>query len=189
MNKQFELLKFVFEFTAGSVCLCGVCCPVVVFGLSVRLLWVRLLWVRLLWVVMEDCDACTVCVVCVFDARLLGCEGDGNAGVGSGGGVGAVSAYMGCICGSGVLASAGGVLEMSVVRGVGGVYDLCMCLAWGGVGGVGGERVIGLGLGFTNSGGTWRKCDMCFGCGVVGREWMGGLGQGLGGWGGVMSVL
>ena len=62
MNKQFDLLKFVFEsvyvdfqydeisltFTAGSVCLCGVCSPVVVLGLSVRLLWYPMSWVRLL---------------------------------------------------------------------------------------------------------------------------------------------
>ena len=33
---------------------------------------------------------------------------------------------MGGTCGSGVLASAGDVLEISVVRGVGGVYDMCM---------------------------------------------------------------
>ena len=32
-----------------------------------------------------------------------------------------------------------------------------MCLARGGVGGVGGEWVTGLGLGFPNSGGTWGK--------------------------------
>ena len=31
-----------------------------------------------------------------------------------------------------MLASAGDVQEMCVVRGVGGVYDLCMCLARGG---------------------------------------------------------
>ena len=51
VNKQFELLEFVFEsvyvdlrhdeiyltFTAGYVCLCGVCSPVVVLGLSVTL--------------------------------------------------------------------------------------------------------------------------------------------------------
>ena len=51
VNKQFELLKFLFEsiyvdlqydeisltFTAGSVCLCGVSSPVVVFGVFVRL--------------------------------------------------------------------------------------------------------------------------------------------------------
>ena len=56
---------------------------------------------------------------------------------------------------------------MSVVRGVGGVYDMCMSLARSGMGGVG---VRGLGLGFTNPGGTWRKRDMClcFGCGGVG---------------------
>ena len=69
------------------------------------------------------------------------------------------------------------MLEMSVVRGVGGVCDMCMCLTRGGVGGVEGEWVTGLGLGFTNSGGTWRKWNMClcFGCGGVGgvgREWM-----------------
>ena len=38
-------------------------------------------------------------------ARLLGCEGDGNTDVGSGGGVVVVSAYMGGTRGSGVLAS------------------------------------------------------------------------------------
>ena len=62
MNKQFELLEFVFEsvyvdlqydeiyltFTAGSECLCGVCSPVVVIGMSVRLSWYPMLWVRLL---------------------------------------------------------------------------------------------------------------------------------------------
>ena len=71
---------------------------------------------------------------------------------------------------------------------------MCVCLARGGVGGVGEEWVTGLGLSFTNSGGTWRRWDMClcFGCGGVGvgigGEWMAGLGQGQGGWGGVMSV-
>ena len=60
---------------------------------------------------------------------MLGCEGDGNAGVGSGGGVVAVSAYMGGTRDSGVLTSACDVLEMSVVRDVGGVCDMCMCLA------------------------------------------------------------
>ena len=54
------------------------------------------------------------------------CDGHGNAGVWSGGGVVAVSAYMGGTRGSGVLSSAGEVLEMSVVRGVGGVRDMCM---------------------------------------------------------------
>ena len=72
-----------------------------------------------------------------------------------------VSAYMGATRGSGVLSSAGDVLEMSVVRGVGGVCDMCMCLARGGVGGVVGEWVTGLGLGFTNFGGTWGKWAMC----------------------------
>ena len=53
MNKQFELLEFVFDsvyvdlqygdiyitFTAGYVSLCCVCGHVVVFGLSVTLSW------------------------------------------------------------------------------------------------------------------------------------------------------
>ena len=38
----------------------------------------------------------------MYATRLLGCEGDGNAGVGCGGGVVVVSAYMGGTCGSGV---------------------------------------------------------------------------------------
>ena len=48
-----------------------------------------------------------------------------------------------CICGtrgSCVLSSTCDVLEMSLVRGVGGVCDMCMCLARGVVGG---ERVSG----------------------------------------------
>ena len=43
---------------------------------------------------------------------------------------------MGGTCGSCVLSSAGDVLEMSVVRDVSVVCDMCMCLARGGVGGV-----------------------------------------------------
>ena len=45
-----------------------------------------------------------------------------------------VSACMTGTRGSGVLSSTGDVLELSVVRGVGGVCDMCMCLARGGVG-------------------------------------------------------
>ena len=59
VNKQFELLEFVFDsvyvdlqydensltFTAGFVCLCGVCSDVVVVGLSVRLSWFPM-WIR-----------------------------------------------------------------------------------------------------------------------------------------------
>ena len=78
--------------------------------------------------------------------RVLGCEGDGYACVGSGGGVVPVSACMSGTRGSGVLSSTGGVL----VRGVGGVCDMCMCLARGGLGGEGGEWMRELGLGFTN---------------------------------------
>ena len=74
-----------------------------------------------------DWDACTVvCVAYVYAARLLGCDGDSNAGVWSGRCVVAVSAYMGGTHSSGVLSSAGDVLEMSVMRGVG------VCLGGGG---------------------------------------------------------
>ena len=96
--------------------------------------------------------------------------------------------------GSGVLPSTGDVLEMSVVRGVGGVCNMCMCLARGGVGGERGEEGVEwmreLGLGFTNTVGTGGVLDMflCFGCGGVGGEWVGGLDQGWELWGGVMSV-
>ena len=83
--------------------------------------------------------------------------------------------------GSGIVSSADDVLEMSVVRGmrrVGGVCEMCMCLARGGVGG---EWMRGLGLGFTNPVGTGGVCEMCM-ClarGGVGGEWMRGLGLGF----------
>ena len=48
----------------------------------------------------------------MFAAILLGCKGDGNAGVLSGVYVVAVRAYMGGTRGSGVLGSACDVLEM-----------------------------------------------------------------------------
>ena len=90
-----------------------------------------------------------------------------------------VSACMSGTCGSGVLSSTGDVL----VRGVGGVCDMCMCLARGGVGG---KWMRELGLGFINPTGIGGVLDMClcFGCGGVGGEWVGGLGHGSGavGW-------
>ena len=63
----------------------------------------------------SDCDPCTVACVCA--ARVTGDV--------SGRGVVAVSAYMGGTRGSGVLSSAGDVLEMSVVGVIGGV---CVCV-------------------------------------------------------------
>ena len=98
------------------------------------------------------------------------CEGHGNAGVASG------EVCMCGTCSSGVLSSStstGDVLEMSVVRGVGGLCG--MCLAQGGVGGEGGEWMKELGLGFTNPVGTRGVLDMClcFGCGGVAGEWVG----------------
>ena len=47
----------------------------------------------------------------------------------------------------------------------------CVTCVWIGAGWGGrcwGEWVTGLGLGFTNSGGTWGKWGLCFGCGGVG---------------------
>ena len=131
---------------------------------------------------MSAVVAVTVMHVLLFmlhACALRECEGDGNAGLGSVGGVVAVSAYMGGTRGSGVLSSACDVLEISMMRGVGRVCDMCMCMARECVGG---EWVRGLGLGFTNRGGTGGKCDMClcFGCGGVdgvGVEWVGGLGN------------
>ena len=47
-----------------------------------------------------------------------------------------------------------------LVRVVGGVCDMCMCLARGGVSGEGGEWMRELDLGFTNSVGTWGVLGM-----------------------------
>ena len=96
--------------------------------------------------------------------------------------------HVGGILGSGIVSSAADVLWISVVRGMrggGGMCEMCMCLARCGVGG---DGVIGLGLGFTNPVGTGGVLDMCLGCGSVGEEWVGCLDRGLEGWGGLMSV-
>ena len=74
-----------------------------------------------------------------------GFDGDGNAGVGAGGGVVAVSRgceYMGGTHGSGFVFTADDVLEISVVhgrRGVDGMREMCTCSTQGGLGGVGVE--------------------------------------------------
>ena len=54
-------------------------------------------------------------------------ECEGNASVGDGGRVVVVSSWhVGCKCGSGIVSSAADVPGM---RGVGGVCEICMCLA------------------------------------------------------------
>ena len=79
-----------------------------------------------------------------------------------------MSACMSGTRGSGVLSSTGDVL----VRGVGGVCDMCMCLARGGVGGEGGEWMRELGLGFTNPLGTSEgECWTCV-CVLVAVVWV-----------------
>ena len=60
---------------------------------------------------------------------------------------------------------------------VGGVCEMCMCLALGGVGGERGEWMRGLGLVFTNPVGTGGVLDMCL-----------YFDKGLEGLGGVMYV-
>ena len=82
--------------------------------------------------------------------------------------------------GSGVWSSTGDVFEMSVARGFGGVCDMCMCLARGGVGGERGEWMRGLGMGFTNPVGIGGVLDVCLcfgygGVGGVGGECVGGV--------------
>ena len=64
---------------------------------------------------------------------------------------------------------------------------MCMCLTRGGVGG---EWMRELGLGFANPVGTGGVLDMClcFGCGRGWCRWGVGLDQGRERWGGVMSV-
>ena len=69
--------------------------------------------------------------------------------------------------GSGVLSSTGDVL----VRGVGGVCDMCMCLARGSVGGEGGEWMRELSFGFTNQVGT-RGVGVGHVCVLVAVVWV-----------------
>ena len=97
--------------------------------------------------------------------------------------------------GSGIVFSAADVRWMIVVRGmreVGGVCDV-YALGSGRRGWRGGDRMRGLGLGFTNpvvTGGMLYLC-LCLGCGGVGGvsgQLVRGLDQGLEGWDGVMSV-
>ena len=80
----------------------------------------------------------------------------GSAGVEDGECVDGMSAgheNLGGTRDSGIMSNAADVIEMSVVRemkGVGGVCEMCMCLAPGGVGGDGSEWIRGFCLGFTN---------------------------------------
>ena len=93
--------------------------------------------------------------------------------------------HVGRTHGSGMVASAADLLSMSVVHwmcGVGGVCEMCVCLAWGSVGGEGDER-IGFGL--------YQSCGnrgSVGGVSVFWLWWVGSLDQILEGWGGVMSV-
>ena len=83
VNKQFELLEFGFWFYSWwhviwwdflSILLqgvCGVCSPVVVIGLSVRLSAYPMLWMQLLrWLWCMYCCLCCMCVWCE-SARVI----------------------------------------------------------------------------------------------------------------------
>ena len=124
VNKQFELLEFVFDFvyvdlqydeifltfTAWSVCLCGVC---------------RRPWSVCEVVVVPYVDAVvavTVVRVMLFVLHVWMHE------------------FVGGMRGSCNASSTSDVLG---VRGVGGVCEMCMCLARGGLGGDGGEWMGG----------------------------------------------
>ena len=100
--------------------------------------------------------------------------------------------HVGGTRGSGIVSSAADVWCVGCEELV--EYVRCICV-WFGVAWVerGGVWMRGLGLGFTNHVGTGGVLDvcLCFGCGRVGGvggEWLGGLDQGLEGWGGVMTV-
>ena len=95
-----------------------------------------------------------------------------------------MSACMSGTCGSGVLPSPGDVL----VRGVGGVCDMCMCLARGGVGGERGEWMRELGFGLYQSSGDRGSVGHVS---VSWLRWCGrwGVGRGLGQGSGVVLCL
>ena len=176
VNKLFELLEFVFDSVYVDLQYDEISLAFIVVSVVI---WSSLLC---LWGCRGtlcgyggccDCDACTVvCVAWVSAERVWWCEVDGNASVEDGWGVESAG-HVGGTRGSGVVYNAADVLWMSVVLevwGVGGVCEMCMCLARGGVGGAGGEWMRGLGLGFTNPVGTGGVLDvcLCFGCGGVG---------------------
>ena len=87
--------------------------------------------------------------------------------------------YVGGTRGSGIMSTAADVLGMSVVRGmrgVGGVYEMCMCLARDVVGGEGDERIgFGLYQSCGNRGSVGRVFGLWWCRWEVGR----GLSQGL----------
>ena len=88
--------------------------------------------------------------------------------------------HVGVTRDSGIVSSASDVLWMSVVRGmrgVGGVCEMRMCLARGGVGGEWSEWMRG--LSFTNPVGTGGVLDVCLCLGCSGGEWVRGLDHGL----------
>ena len=91
---------------------------------------------------VDDVTVMRVLLFVLHVCMLRECEGDGNAGV-----VVVSAGHVGCTRGLGIVSSKADVQWNSVVHGLQGVSEvceMCMCLARGGVGG---ERVSGLGLG------------------------------------------
>ena len=94
--------------------------------------------------------------------------GDGEAVVA----VSAGHTYVGVTRGSCIVSSVADVLGMSVMRGVDGVCEICMCLVRGGMGG---KWIRGLFLQYCENRGVCNMC-LCLGCGSVdgvGGLWMG----------------
>ena len=93
--------------------------------------------------------------------------------------------HVGGTRGSSIVSSAADVLWMSVVRGMRGVGGVCVWLSAAWVVSGCEDWVLALTI-------RWEQFFLdvcvCFGCGGVGGEGVGGLDQGLEGWGGVMSV-
>ena len=102
------------NFTAGSVCLCGVCSHVFVLVTYVDAM-VAVIVMHVMLFVLHVC-------------MLRECEGDGNAASGDGGDVVVVSAgHVGGTHDLGIVYSAADVLRMTRVG------EMCMCLAQGGI--------------------------------------------------------
>ena len=151
-------MRFLSRLLLLDVCVCGVYMHVMVWSVCevvlVPYVDVVVAVMRVLFFVLHVC-------------MLRECEGDGNAVLGP------AEVWLWLVRGVSIwrytwfrfVSTADDVIGMSVVRGVrvvGGVCEICMCLAWGVVGGVG---MSVLGLGYTNSirtGGVWHVC-LCLG--------------------------
>ena len=174
-----------------SPLLLGLCACVVFVGtcLSLVCLWGCL---GIMWGGCGGCRNCdardTVCEGCDI---LRECEVDGNAGVMDGWGMVAVSEGCEHMVDTCIVSSADNVLEMSLVRGVRGVGEVCECVwVWLGEGReVRGWEVWVWGLAFLLDQGECGTCVCVWVMEGVGRKELGICpGVGFRNVGGVMSV-